>query len=147
MEARFHKIINENNMVGEDYRSQAYANLQKVLQYKLFNQKGEQIMGELKSELQHFRLKSNRLEEALKFKTMEAEDYLSTLIRNEDFIKNFNNLTKELRYTIEDKEEVIRKKDGALRGRDSEIDRLKEALQGGQDIIEDSKKKIEELEL
>ena len=88
-------------------------------------------MGELKSELQHYRLKSNRLDEALKFKSMEAEDYLSTLIRNDQFIKNFNDLTKELRYTIEDKEEIIRKKDGALRGRDTEIDRLKEALQGG----------------
>ena len=71
------------------------------------------------------------MDEALKFKSMEAEDYLSTLIRNDQFIKNFNDLTKELRYTIEDKEEIIRKKDGALRGRDTEIDRLKEALQGG----------------
>ena len=31
VEARFHKLINENNMVGEDYRSQAVLNLHKVL--------------------------------------------------------------------------------------------------------------------
>ena len=105
------------------------------------------MMGELKSELQHYRLKANRLEEALKFKSMEAEDYLSTLIRNEDYIKNFNDLTKELRWTIEDKDETIKKKDGTIRGRDTEIDRLKEALQGAQDIIEENKAKIEELEL
>ena len=63
-------------------------------------------MGELKNELQHFRLKSIRLEEALKFKNMEAEDFLSTLMRNEDFIKNFNDLVKELRWNIDDKEET-----------------------------------------
>lgn len=85
-------------------------------------------MGELKNELQHFRLKSIRLEEALKFKNMEAEDFLSTLMRNEDFIKNFNDLVKELRWNIDDKEENIKKKEGTIRGRDSEIDRLKEAL-------------------
>jgi hypothetical protein len=26
VESRFHKIINENNMVGEDYRSKAFHN-------------------------------------------------------------------------------------------------------------------------
>lgn len=31
VESRFHKLINENNMVGEDYRSQAHANFMKVL--------------------------------------------------------------------------------------------------------------------
>ena len=59
---------------------------------------------------------------------MEAEDFLSTLMRNEDFIKNFNDLVKELRWNIDDKEENIKKKEGTIRGRDSEIDRLKEAL-------------------
>lgn len=76
-------------MVGEDYRSQAVANLHKVMQYKMFNQKGEQMMGEIKSDLQHYRLKSKRLEDELRDKTMEAEDFLSTLVRNEAFIENF----------------------------------------------------------
>ena len=35
VESRFHKIINENNMVGEDYRSQAYMNFQKYVSLKL----------------------------------------------------------------------------------------------------------------
>ena len=35
VEARFHKVINENNMVGEDYRSQAYINFQKYVSLKL----------------------------------------------------------------------------------------------------------------
>lgn len=35
VEARFHKIINENNMVGEDYRSQAYITFQKYVSQKI----------------------------------------------------------------------------------------------------------------
>ena len=35
VEARFHKVINENNMVGEDYRSQAYVNFQKYVAVKI----------------------------------------------------------------------------------------------------------------
>ena len=35
VEARFHKVINENNMVGEDYRSQAYINFHKYVNTKV----------------------------------------------------------------------------------------------------------------
>lgn len=35
VEARFFKIINENNMVGEDYRSQAVHNLHKYVDLKM----------------------------------------------------------------------------------------------------------------
>ena len=34
VEERFHKVINENNMVGEDIRSRAYMNLEKAKQLK-----------------------------------------------------------------------------------------------------------------
>lgn len=47
-------------------------------------------MGELKSELHHYKKKSARLEEELKFRSMESEDFLSTLVRNEELSKNFN---------------------------------------------------------
>ena len=36
VEARFHKIINENNMVGEDYRSRAHVNYQTVMKLRVF---------------------------------------------------------------------------------------------------------------
>ena len=35
VEARFLKVINENNMVGEDYRSQAYINFHNYLALKI----------------------------------------------------------------------------------------------------------------
>jgi hypothetical protein len=41
VEARFIKIINENNMVGEDYRSQACSNLMKIIQLKIYTKKME----------------------------------------------------------------------------------------------------------
>jgi chromosome segregation ATPase len=147
VEARFHKLINENNMVGEDYRSQAFANLNKVLQLKVFTQKGEQMIGELKTELHHFKKKCARLEDALLFKSQEAEDYLSTILRNNTLSKGFTDQIKELRWGIEDKDEQIRKKDGTIRGRETEIERLKEALQGAADQIEELKEKTQELEM
>ena len=117
------------------------------MQLKIFTKQGDQLLAEAKNDLQHFRLKSQRLEEELKHKNMECEDYLSTIVRNDKFIKNFTDLTKELRWTIEDKDETIRKKDGTIRGRDTEIERLKDALAGGADKIEEQQKKIEELEM
>jgi chromosome segregation ATPase len=105
------------------------------------------MIGELKNELHHFKKKSARLEEELKHKSMEAEDYFATLVRNEELTKNFTDHIKELRWTIDDKEEQLRKKDGTIRGRDTEIDRLKDALQGAADNIKELNQKIEDLEL
>lgn len=104
-------------------------------------------MGELRTELHHYKKKSARLEEELMFRSMEAEDYHSTIVRNEYFLKNFNEIVKDLKYTIEDKDKEIKKKEGAIKGRDSEIDRLKEALLGGADKVAELTAKVEELEL
>lgn len=42
---------------------------------------------------------------------------------------------------------MIKKKEGTIRGRDTEIDVLKDALQGGQEKVAELKAKVDELVL
>lgn len=77
-------------MVGEDYRSQAHANLMKVMDLKIFIKKSDNVMGELKTDLHHFKKKSTRLGDELQQSFMYNEDKWSMIIRYEAKAKTFN---------------------------------------------------------
>jgi len=58
VESRFLKVINENNMVGEDYRSQAYINFHKYLALKVQTTESVEIMDKMQEEI--YALKEER---------------------------------------------------------------------------------------
>lgn len=75
VEERFHKIINENNMVGEDIRSRAMLNMDKAL-------KLEELLAIEKDEHEETKLKldgkgsqNEKLLADFECAQMEAEDY------------------------------------------------------------------------
>ena len=51
--------------------------------------------------------------------TMTCEDYLSHIIRGEDFMKDFKTEVRELQGQIEDLGKLIKKKDNTIRGKES----------------------------
>ena len=52
VEERFHKVINENNMVGEDIRSRAFMNLDRILELEELLEKEKESHEETKLSLQ-----------------------------------------------------------------------------------------------
>jgi hypothetical protein len=56
------------------------------------------MIGELKTQNHHFKLKADRLESAFEAQAMEAQDFLSTIVRIEENNQSSEDITKELKW-------------------------------------------------
>ena len=74
VESRFLKVINENNMVGEDYRSQAYINFHKYLALKVSTQESQEREDKMKEEIFALKEQLKKMEVQLDVSEMETED-------------------------------------------------------------------------
>jgi len=132
-------------MVGEDFRSQAFLNMQKYLQLRVFSQEAEERILVLEKELRFFREKAAGLEQDLHDMTMQNEDHVAKIIRMEAFMAEFNQKVRTLNYEIEDMEGVIKKRDNTINARDIRIKKLEEAAEEAEKEFDELQKEFEEL--
>lgn len=74
VELRWLKVINENNMVGEDYRSQAYITFHKYLALKIQTQQSVEIIESLQAEIDDLKEKIKDFEITADVNEMEMQD-------------------------------------------------------------------------
>lgn len=79
VEHRFHKVINENNMIGEDIRSRALFNLEKMLKAE----------GALKVVTDELEQTTNELNLLKKAQSTLTSDYAHSCFESEDYQAKF----------------------------------------------------------
>ena len=79
MEARFYKIVNENIMLGEDYRSRALKNLELYFKQKAEFEALEIVLAKTEADKQFYIQKSQKLELDLERDGVQAEDYFAVI--------------------------------------------------------------------
>ena len=62
VESRYTRILNDNAMVGEDFRSQAFLNMHKYLQLRIYTDEADARILVLEKDLKFFKDKSEKLE-------------------------------------------------------------------------------------
>ena len=137
VEARFLKVINENNMVGEDYRSQAYINFHKYLALKVQTQESTEIMDKMQEEIFKYKEKCNDLEITLDIADMETEDRCAK-------IRQVDKELTDVKQTFANFDEEIKNNRNKIRGQETRIETLEFALKGAHESNEELQEELEE---
>lgn len=138
VELRWLKVINENNMVGEDYRSQAYINFHKYLKLKVQSQQSVEIIENLQAEIDDLREKIKDLEIAADINEMEMEDKNAKVMQIDHELTEHKNVSQ----SYDDQAKADRNK---IRGLETRVDTLESAVKGAQNKVEDLEKELEEV--
>lgn len=146
VEERFLKVINENNMVGEDYRSQAWVNFDRQTRYKFELGVANQEIQRLNAIIDGKDHATEDLRREIERLSMTIEDALAREIKAEKFVQTFrddmNKLKSKLEETL-DELEIEQDRSAAL---ERELEERQGAAEGFDEREVELKKKIKELE-
>lgn len=100
VEERFLKVINQNNMVGEDYRARCAQNYERFIRERLRVKELKEDYEFTMSELIHYRDTVPKMLQELEEITMRGEDYRSLAselnIKNKELMKLKEEATKKV---------------------------------------------------
>lgn len=85
---------------------------------KLFAEDCQKQIEELEKQLKWERDKSATLDRELHWKNMENEDHHAQIERMTQFLEEFNQQMRDLKYEKEDLEVVVKKRDNTIKYRD-----------------------------
>jgi len=129
VEARFLKVINENNMVGEDFRSAAFINYHRYIAFKLKYNDTVDDMAHLKKQNKHYAKENKRVLRMYEMLEMELEDKHSNIMRDEDIIMRLKFERKTLRDRVQDLDKRVTKEKAAVKRFHEEVNKLNEQIE------------------
>lgn len=129
VEARFLKVINENNMVGEDFRSTAFINFHRNVALKLKLKETEDRMDELQKQNDFFTEENIRVMKLFTWQAMEVEDKHSHIVRCEENLQRLKFDKNGLREKVNDLEKKISKEKAAVKRFQEEVSKLNDQVE------------------
>ena len=88
VEEKYVKIIHQNTMIGEDFRSKAVQTFHQLIQVKMILKEKMSLIKQMQSELESGRVTIKRLEKVIDDKEMEYEDQLAQIVYNRETIND-----------------------------------------------------------
>jgi chromosome segregation ATPase len=95
VEERFKKVINQNLMTGEDFRSQAVQNFHKFVNMKLQYKEKTEMLEQSEKELEKAQKDLDELDKYIQDNQMENEDFLSQIVYKTEKIQRHEDSIEE----------------------------------------------------